>query len=899
MVFIVNDIPKKSPIENTSHFKTNVLLKSIIGKDLINDDNIAVIELVKNSIDAGSTEIQIEFKNLIANSDYFIDSGSEYDLSDASKIIITDFGIGMDADDIETKWLNIAYSEKKNITREDGKLFAGAKGVGRFSCDRLGEFLDIYTRKKGNVIRHLHIRWSDFEVDNEGDLQIQDVNILHHDISDEEFFKITSIKPFEHGTIVEISKLRSEWAHFQPRKKMLDSSTLIKLRKYLEKLVNPHQNIDGESISIFLEAKEFLNQDNNLPEYERINGLVINKIFDKLDFKTTSIESLISADGTEIITVLKDKGRIIFRLREKNVKFPLLKNIKIVLFFLSQYAKIYFTKQMGVRPVLFGSIHLFINDFRVSPFGDEGDDWLKLEIRKGQGYARYLGTRDIVGWVEINDSSNDFQIISSREGVVKNHKYMQLTNGTDSYFYDIFRKLEKYVVNGLQWDRISKKNTSENEDFDELSNPEVKKFITMVENKVDKGEELGEDEIYGETQDEKDLRIIGILYSILNTKPENILELYINEELIHLLAAENKEKVQQIFKDFKKIDTKLISGNTTKVINEVNSLFEEKEKELTEKSKKLRDELEIRKKIEDELKQARIEAFRAEQKAKKEQQEREKAVKKAKIEKKKKLAAQKTAADESKKREVAEKEVEKKVSQIKSLESQNLFYKNSKDQSKDQLISYLHHTSTKSLALGNFIKSALRESNKEKTDLNKIIEIIQKINFINNQIYTITNIGSKGGITEELSKDKVDIINFICEYLSNICIPYNKGIKIHVIENANIEFNKSFEPFKMSYLIDNFINNSMKANAKNIYFYISMDNEKLNIIIKDDGDGLPSAVLDPSSIFEPGVRYSRSSGSGLGLYDVKTILGDIGGSISVENSNPIGICFKLVIGNET
>ena len=885
MVFIVSDIPKKSPVENTSHFKTNVLLKSIIGKDLINDDNIAVIELVKNAIDAGSTEIQIEFKNLIANSDYFIDSGREYDLSDASKIIITDFGIGMDVDDIETKWLNIAYSEKKNKTREDGKIFAGAKGVGRFSCDRLGEFLDIYTRKKGNVIRHLYIRWSDFEVDNEGDLQIQDVNILHHDISDEEFFKLTGKEPFEHGTIVEISKLRSEWAHFQPRKKILDSSTLIKLRKYLEKLVNPHQNIDGESISIFLEAKEFLKQDNNLPEYERINGLVINKIFDKLDFKTTSIESFISADGAEIITVLKDKGRIIFRLREKNVKFPLLKNIKIVLFFLSQYAKIYFTKQMGVRSLHFGSIHLFINGFRVSPFGDEGDDWLKLEFRKGQGYARYLGTRDIVGWVEINDSSNDFQIISSREGVVKNHKYMQLTNGTDSYFYDIFRKLEKYVVDGLQWDRISKKNTSENEDFDELSNPEVKKFITMVENKMDKGEELGEDEIYGETQDEKDLRIIGILYSILNTKPENILELYINEELIHLLAAENKEKVQQIFKDFKKIDTKLISGNTTKVINEVNSLFEEKEKELTEKSKKLRDELENRKKIEDELKQARIEAFRAEQKAKKEQQEREK--------------AQKTAANESKKREVAEKEIEKKDSKIKSLESQNLFYKSSKDQSKEQLISYLHHTGTKSLALDNYIRSALREANKEKTDLNKIIENIQKINFINGQIYTIVNIGSKGGITEELNKNEVDIINFIYEYLMNICIPHTDEIKIHIFEKKMFEFNKSFDHFKMSYLIDNFISNSIKANANNIYFYISMDDDNLNIIIEDDGDGLPSTLLDPSYIFEPGVRYSKSPGSGLGLYDVKTILEDIGGSISVENGNLMGITFKLVVGNET
>ena len=38
---------------NKVHFKTNILLKNIIGKDLITDDNVAMLELVKNSYDAG------------------------------------------------------------------------------------------------------------------------------------------------------------------------------------------------------------------------------------------------------------------------------------------------------------------------------------------------------------------------------------------------------------------------------------------------------------------------------------------------------------------------------------------------------------------------------------------------------------------------------------------------------------------------------------------------------------------------------------------------------------------------------------------------------------------------------------------------------------------------------
>lgn len=36
--------------------------------------------------------------------------------------------------DIENKWLFVAHSEKKDSDR----VYAGSKGIGRFSCDRLG-----------------------------------------------------------------------------------------------------------------------------------------------------------------------------------------------------------------------------------------------------------------------------------------------------------------------------------------------------------------------------------------------------------------------------------------------------------------------------------------------------------------------------------------------------------------------------------------------------------------------------------------------------------------------------------------------------------------------------------------------------------------------------------------
>jgi HSP90 family molecular chaperone len=91
---------------NKLHFKTNIQLKSIIGKDLINDDNIAILELVKNSFDADAKKVEVQYFNLKNNDDKVTESFSEL----TSRLVIKDNGVGMSLHDIKDKWLNIAYS---------------------------------------------------------------------------------------------------------------------------------------------------------------------------------------------------------------------------------------------------------------------------------------------------------------------------------------------------------------------------------------------------------------------------------------------------------------------------------------------------------------------------------------------------------------------------------------------------------------------------------------------------------------------------------------------------------------------------------------------------------------------------------------------------------------------
>ena len=84
------------------HFKTNILLKNIIGKDLITDDNLAVLELVKNSFDAGSPEVSIIYNNIIDNDD---NVQIKLPTSQTSQLIIKDEGAGMHAH-AKGKWIN-------------------------------------------------------------------------------------------------------------------------------------------------------------------------------------------------------------------------------------------------------------------------------------------------------------------------------------------------------------------------------------------------------------------------------------------------------------------------------------------------------------------------------------------------------------------------------------------------------------------------------------------------------------------------------------------------------------------------------------------------------------------------------------------------------------------------
>jgi len=520
------------------HFKTNTLLKNLVGKDLINDDNIAIVELIKNSYDARSESVEVRFE--------FLSSYGE--TNENSRIVIIDHGIGMNLSDIEDKWLNIAYSEKKKAPQENGAYYAGNKGVGRFSCDRLGTHLDLLTRKSGQDLLHLPIDWPDFEVEGEKDLLIQDIPLYVEAVDSVVASKLSGLDEFPvSGTVLIIKDLRSIWG----RERLLD------LKRSFEKFLNPNQLFQRDAFIISLIVPDMKKSDAGQEYYKSVNGVVQNQVFEKLKFNSTYIESHISRDNGEVVTHLYHEGELVFKLVESSDNFSELEDVRLIVYYLNPYKKAYFTRQTGVRSIEFGSIFLFLNGFRVAPYGDRGDDWLGLDVRKTQGTTRYLSSRDVVGRIEVSDGNDAFQPVSSREGLKKTSAFNTLR---ETYFLEILRKLERFVVDGLDWDSVPS-NLRE-----ELKRSEGLDWKNTSE-------------MYVESNERKQQRIALSIMTLIGSTSARTISFWFNPALLEGIYETKAEEVQKLLAEIEGGEPDKIDSDLKKGLARIRGLLERKEED--------------------------------------------------------------------------------------------------------------------------------------------------------------------------------------------------------------------------------------------------------------------------------------------------------------------------------
>jgi signal transduction histidine kinase len=503
-------------------FRVSSALKTIIGKELITNDFNAVFELVKNAFDANAKRVDIIFENLYSGD---------------PRLVIKDDGKGMDKTDIIEKWLFVAYSAKKEGTEDyrdkiqTKRTYAGSKGIGRFSCDKLGCKLTLYSKKEigESSIDKLEINWTAFEEDSKKEFIKIPV----------EYSTVTTIpvdKNFRKGTILIIEKFREGW----------DRDKLLKLRHSLEKLINPNQENDPRGFSIYLTVKEELENDKEKEDKgeprEVVNGKIENKIFEDLEIKTTKIDVVIPDDGKTIKTTLEDRGTLIYDIVEKNPCEGVLGNIRVSLFVLNRSAKMLFTKKMGIHAVEYGSVFLYKNGFRIYPFGEPGQDTLKIDHRKQQGTARFFGTRDIIGRIEINGDNPIFQETSSRDGgLIRNTAYDAL----EAFFTEyVLKRLEKFAIGVIKWG-----NDGDLLDHEILDPAEMKKKVS------------------------------DIVYNL--TMSENIIDINYNLKLIDILQDRTEGSLKKILSSLQHLaeqsDSQVVAKEIRRAQRQYNALIKAKE----------------------------------------------------------------------------------------------------------------------------------------------------------------------------------------------------------------------------------------------------------------------------------------------------------------------------------
>lgn len=181
-------------MSSKASFKTRARIINQLGEQLIKNESIALLELIKNSYDADASECSVTMTN----------PDSEKDGS----ITIIDNGLGMDKKILETGWLEIGTSFKEDLNINGIKyrspnfkrLPLGEKGIGRLGVHRLGKIIKVITKKENSDECVLEINWNDIEKSK----YIEDLPI-----------KITTRKPVTFksstGTKIVISQLRVPW----------------------------------------------------------------------------------------------------------------------------------------------------------------------------------------------------------------------------------------------------------------------------------------------------------------------------------------------------------------------------------------------------------------------------------------------------------------------------------------------------------------------------------------------------------------------------------------------------------------------------------------------------------------------------------------------------------------
>ena len=461
-------------IENTNKkgdfiFRPKARLIKTIGEELISNDNVAVVELVKNSYDANSPIVTITFLGNVKQKK----QGriiQNYLSKEGASIEIYDQGSGMSFETVKSAWMEPATDFKKKNTNKNRK-FTGEKGIGRFASAKLASRLELITKQKEGKELVVTFNWEDFDKDD----YLENIHIHWEEREPQEFKKENS------GTLLRLKNLNSDWDTEKIRVLRTDLSRLlnpiIPIEKFLIEINIPEELDKEGKLNGIIEGTELLNK----PNYY-IKGTITKEGYPK-DFiyfsKEKGKEEQLFIETNKFIqsSMLKAPimGEFSFEFRVWNRDRDNLRNLGREVDFKYGEVKKILDEQSGIS--------IYRDGFRVLPYGTPNNDWVRLDIRRVNNPTLRLSNNQIVGYILISTEENPLlKDQSNREGIVEGEAFDDLKE----YIKLILNEVEQRRYQERERFQTSDPNTDKNL-FEKAS---LDTIIKTAKEKVPEQEEL-------------------------------------------------------------------------------------------------------------------------------------------------------------------------------------------------------------------------------------------------------------------------------------------------------------------------------------------------------------------------------------------------------------------------
>lgn len=482
----------------------SVKLKDCYQRDLFDSELLFSVEMF-NKVFSKSERSNIEGK-----------------LSKTVSVYIIDDGDGMKEEVIEKSWMTIG-TDNKNInylSERTGRIRSGAKGIGRFALDRLGEHCEMLTRTDDAAeTLSWNVNWGDFDsqgltidkVSAELGSSVVGLGENLNTVLGRDFIASYRLEAARKGTHIRISQVRDRWG----------LEDIEKIFQELETLVPPAEAGD---FSVFLLSRK---HPNNF-------GVVESSVCEDYDYKLTAN---MGEDGVCSITIHRHEidpekipdslmRRKFFQdgkyLEKRLYKEPYsysktlaelipglgdhdedfhksIGSFEFVFYFLKRITDSVDTKTFLHRSFDSTSrrkwlnnnsgIRIYRDNFRVRPYGEVGKsswDWLGLGRRQADDPSALRSGRwkvspaNISGVIKISRLNNlGLEDKSSREGIVENSTFALFKSVVEALIRE-FEQDRGGIYKEVYRDFLSRKETPTDDELKPSQEIDAEKIAQKI-----------------------------------------------------------------------------------------------------------------------------------------------------------------------------------------------------------------------------------------------------------------------------------------------------------------------------------------------------------------------------------------------------------------------------------